>query len=251
MKESESIKLLRERLTGDNIFDAERQVFSKNSDGTIKKSVIKETYARVTLRPKRKSVDDESLIKEISGSAQIKRAKKMNNILDHASMNDKDGKALLMAKMIDQEGEEFGANVEKKSKVMQQNKTLNPEQTSDLMTTTRGSEYMWRQSRTAFKNTLGFSPISSQRKVDLFRKKIMAVNKEDWNFLKRNIYQNKQGKSKGIPKETTVLLVKNLTSYMIKMGESESEELDLSSKVLPVCFDAYSGGGRFLAIFIF
>ena len=35
MKESESIKLLRERSTGDNIFDAERQVFSKNSDGTI------------------------------------------------------------------------------------------------------------------------------------------------------------------------------------------------------------------------
>ena len=127
--------------------------------------MIKETYARVTLRPKRKSVDDESL-KEISGSAQIKRAKKMSNILDHASVKDKDGKASLMAKMIDQE-----------------RKTLNPEQTSDLMTTTRGSEYMWRQSRTAFKNTLGFSPISSQRKVDLFRRKIMAVNKEDWNFL--------------------------------------------------------------------
>ena len=68
MKESESIKLLRERLTGDNIFDAERQVFSKNSDGTIKESVIKEMYARVTLRPKRKPVDDESL-KDISGSA--------------------------------------------------------------------------------------------------------------------------------------------------------------------------------------
>ena len=133
--------------------------------------------------------------------------------IDHASVKDKDGKASLMAKIIDQEGEEFGANVEKKSKVMQQNKTLNPEQTSDLMTTTRGSEYMWRQSRTAFKNTLGFSPISSQRKVDLFRKKVMSVKKEDWNFLKRNIYQNKQGKSKGIPKETTVLLVKNLTSY--------------------------------------
>ena len=103
----------------------------------------------------------------------------MSNILDHASVKDKDGKALLMAKIIDQEGEEFGANVEKKSKVIQQNKTLNPEQTSDLMTTTRGSEYMWRQSRTAFKNTLGFSPISSQRKVDLFRKKVMAVKKED------------------------------------------------------------------------
>ena len=32
----------------------------------------------------------------------------MNNILDHASMKDKDGKASLMAKIIDQEGEEFG-----------------------------------------------------------------------------------------------------------------------------------------------
>ena len=188
----------------------------------LKRSVIREKYARVTVRQKRKSVDADSL-EEISGSAQIKRAKKMSNILDHASVKDKDGKASLMAKIIDQEGEEFGANVEKKSKVMQQNKTLNPEQTSDLMTTTRGSEYMWRQSRTAFKNTLGFSPISSQRKVDLFRKKVMSVKKEDWNFLKRNIYQNKQGKSKGIPKETTVLLVKNLTSYMVKMAESESE----------------------------
>ena len=46
----ESIKLVRERSSGDNIFDAERQVFSKNSDGTVKRSVIKETYARATLR---------------------------------------------------------------------------------------------------------------------------------------------------------------------------------------------------------
>ena len=45
-----------------------------------------------------------------------------------------------------------------------------------------------------------------------------------------------------------MLLVKNLTSYMIKMGESESEELDLSSKVLPVCFDADAGGGRFVLL---
>ena len=147
-------------------------MFSRNSDGTIKRSVIKETYARVTLRQKRKSVDDDSL-KEISGSAQIKRAKKMNNILDHASMKDKDGKASLMAKIIDQEGEEFGANVEKKSKVMQENKRLNPEQTSGLMTTTRGSEYMWRQSRTFFKNTLGFSPKSSQ-------KRLICTGKKSW-----------------------------------------------------------------------
>ena len=46
----ESIKIVKERSSGDNIFDAERQVFSKNSDGTVKRSVIKETYARATLR---------------------------------------------------------------------------------------------------------------------------------------------------------------------------------------------------------
>ena len=54
----ESIKLVRERSSGDNIFDTERQVLSKNPDGTLKRSVIKETYARVTLRGKRKSVDE-------------------------------------------------------------------------------------------------------------------------------------------------------------------------------------------------
>ena len=64
----------------------------------------------------------------------------------------------------------------------------------------------------------------------------MAVKKEDWNFLKRNIYQNKQGKSKGIPKETTVLLVKNLTSYMAKMAKSESDELDLASNFYTTAF---------------
>ena len=74
-------------------------MFSKNSDGTIKRSVIRETYARVTVRQKRKSVDGDSL-EEISESAQIKKAKKMSNILDHASVKDKDGKASLMAKII-------------------------------------------------------------------------------------------------------------------------------------------------------
>ena len=94
---------------------------------------------------------------------------------------------------------------------------LNPVQTSNLMTGTQTPEYVWRQARTAFNKTLGFSPISSQRKVDMVRKEIMVVKKDDWTFWKTKIYQNKQGKSKGIPKETktTVLLVKNLTYYGI------------------------------------
>ena len=96
----ESIKLVRERSSGD-IFDAERQVLSKNPDGTLKRSVIKETYARVTLRGKRKSVD------EVSDSGQMKRARKMSNILDHTLENDKDAKAAIVAKIIDHDGPEF------------------------------------------------------------------------------------------------------------------------------------------------
>ena len=96
----------RERSSGDNIFDAERQVFSKNSDRTVKRSVIKETYARVTLRGKQKSVD------EVSDSGQMKRARKMSNILDHTSENDKDAKAAIVVKIIDHEGPHFDSKTE-------------------------------------------------------------------------------------------------------------------------------------------
>ena len=54
MKESESIKLLRERSAGDNIFDAERQVFSKNSDGTIKKISDKRDVCKSDIKTKEK-----------------------------------------------------------------------------------------------------------------------------------------------------------------------------------------------------
>ena len=113
------------------------------------------------------------------------------------------------------------------------------------------TDYSWRVDRTAFLNTLGYTLISSQKEVEKVRKQILAVNKEDWAVLKMNIYQNKLGKSKDIPKETTVLLVKDLTTYIEKMAESESAALEVQSGVLPVCFDADAGGGRFLAVFTF
>ena len=51
------------------------------------------------------------------------------------------------------------------------------------------------------------SPISSQRKVDMVRKQIMIVTKNDWKLLNTNLEKNKQGKSIHIPKETPVLPV--------------------------------------------
>ena len=113
--------------------------------------MIKETYARVTLRGKRKSVD------EVSDSGHMKRARKMSNILDHTSENDKDAKAAIVAKVIDHEGPEFGSKIEMRSKVLQKSRKLNPEQTASLMAASGSIDYAWRVGRTAFLNTLGYT----------------------------------------------------------------------------------------------
>ena len=46
---------------------------------------------------------------------------------------------MLVAKIIDKEGVEFGENIMKKSKVMQETNKLNAQQTAGLMTHTRTS----------------------------------------------------------------------------------------------------------------
>ena len=246
------INLVRERSSGRNIFDAEKTVITNCEDGTTKKSVIKETYAKITIRKKRNQTDNENgKGNGISGSGEIKRAKAVDNILNHATEHDKGTKAALVAKIIDKEGSLFGQDILKKSKVMQETRQLNAEKTAGLITGVRGSEYLFRQIRTGLNNELGYSPLASQRKVEAFREKVMVAKKEDWDFQKMNIFTHKQGKSKGLPTETPVLQVKCLESYIVKMAQSEAMTLDLSAKELPICFDADAGGGRFLAVFAF
>ena len=89
----------------------------------------------------------------------------------------------------------------------------------------------------------------AEKKVEQHREKIMVVKKDYWKNEIKTIYPNKQGKNKHIPKETTVWSVKDLLTYIPKLAESE--DLDLSSKTLPVCFDGDAGGGRFVATFGF
>ena len=245
--ESGGFKLVRERSSGCNIFDTAKTSTFENSDGTVSSVVLKETWAKVTIRPKRKSIDDNGM----TCSGQSKRARAVSDILDHYSEQSPLAKAQIVSKIIDREGADFGKDVFKKSKVLQTTNQLDAEQTANLITLTRSSEYVWRQSRTAFNKELGFSPISSQRKVDKFRASVMPVRREDWNFLKKNIYKNKQGKNREIPSETMVLLVKDLTAYVTSMAENEKSQLDLTFGELPVCFDADGGGGRFVATFAF
>ena len=150
----------------------------------------------------------------VSGAGQIKRAKAVDNVLNHTSENDKKAKADMVAKIIDNEGARFGNDVLRKSKVMKETRQLNPEKTLGLMTKVRSSQYLFRQLRSELRDELGFSPISSQRKVDEFTQEVMVTKKEDWNFEKLKMYQNKEGKNKSVPTETPVLRVKSLESYV-------------------------------------
>ena len=134
---------------------------------------------------------------------------------------------------------------------MQATQTLSAEETVGMITGSRTPEFVWRQARTGFNKSLGYSPLASQKKVDAYRKKIMTVTKEDWDCQKMKIYQNKMGKNNGLATETPVWQVNNLEMYIVKHALSEASDLDLSSKELPVCVDADAGGGRFLAIFCF
>ena len=118
----------------------------------------------------------------------MKRAKAVGDILEHFSEHSSQVKAELVSKIIDREGANFGQNVFQNSKVLKEMNQLDREDTVGLMTGTRSSEYLWRQSRTAFNKKLGFSPISSQRQVDKYRESIRTVRKEDWDFVKKNIY---------------------------------------------------------------
>ena len=244
---NQHVKITKQRSSGPNIYDAEKIVLTKKKDGNIKKTVLKETIAIVTRRKRKHSGTDG----ELSGEAQRKRAKTADNILNHINENSKENKAKMISKIIDDEGKDFGNRVKLSSKVLKENESLTVSETSSLLTGTRSSEFLWRQARTAFKKTLGYSPLASAKKVEKYRKVNMTVKKEDWRFEKKNLYKYKQGKNKAKPQVTTVLMVKDLYDYIAKLAISESNDLDLSMGELPVCFDADAGGGRFVATFAF
>ena len=81
-KVGETLKLTRERSSGQNIHYAAKITVTKQKDGTLMKKVTKQTYANVTVREKRKHEDST----EISQEGYRKRAKMVSNILDHTSI---------------------------------------------------------------------------------------------------------------------------------------------------------------------
>ena len=84
----------RERSSGRNIFDASQKTILKQPDGTTTERVVKQTFANVTVREKRKNCDD-------SEAGLRKQAKLVDNILEHTSRQYKSTKARLLKEIID------------------------------------------------------------------------------------------------------------------------------------------------------
>ena len=155
---------MRERSSGPNIHDTEKIVLSKNSDGKVRKRLVLETVATITTRTRRKSGSD---AKGISNDTRRKRSKTVDNILNHVSENKKENKAKIISTIIDGEGKDFAKLVKISYKKSQENESLTVAETNSLQMGTRSSEYLWRQTRSAFLKTFGYSPLASAKKVDI------------------------------------------------------------------------------------
>ena len=97
--------------------------------------------------------------------------------MNHLSEHDENTKASLMSKVIDDEGTKFAEKVIKNSRALQENSSMSAEQTTSLISGTRTSDLVFRQMRTAFNKTIGYSQIASHKKVKKYRDEVMPVSK--------------------------------------------------------------------------
>ena len=74
--------------------------------------------------------------------------------------------------------------------------------------------------------------------------------REDWEETKETLYTQKQGKHTRDQKETTILRVKDLKSYIEKMASSKTDLKHLNDgKEIEICLDLDAGAGRVVAEF--
>ena len=98
-----------------NIVEVSRPVFKTMSDGTVKKTTIKETYAKVTTRTKNKENKDPDK-NELTRQTMRNRRISADEVIDHLTENSTDKKAEMVSQIIDSEGKEFANKVKRGSK---------------------------------------------------------------------------------------------------------------------------------------
>ena len=230
------------------ICETEKTFIVNNQNGIQTKKIIKETYANITTR-KRKNKDKEN--SNILGETHRKRTRSADSIINHLNENNKKDKAIMMARIIDNEGEAFGKEVKNHSHALKANNAFSVEETHELQVATNSSDYLWRQTTSAFTKTMGYSPFASAKKVEKYRSENLCIDKSDWIFERKDLYKYKQGKMRAKPEDTAVIRVKDLPEYITKIAKSEKSDLDLKEGKLLCCFDADAGGGRFVTSFGF
>ena len=96
------------------IIETERVIYSE--DGTTKKGVIKEQFAKVTRRKSMdaENIDPDNLKKEANNVRHL--SEKVQNVHEHFAGDDIANKASILASIVDKEGSDLAASLFSKSK---------------------------------------------------------------------------------------------------------------------------------------
>ena len=250
----ETFKVVREKSSGRNIFEAERSVFTLNQEGgEQKKAVIKDVYAKITTRKRANegSYGDTNAKKHKMSSRGLRyHATNVNNILEHVSAHDKETQAVLVAKVVDQNGPEFAKDVLKNSKEIQNDLKMTPFETASMQAGLGIPDNGGIKMRTAMNKAKGWNMLASHKKVKAIREETLPFGKEAWDFQSHNLYKNKQGNNKKMQTKTKVAIVKDLHSYIQLHANMEGNMLKDQDE-LPLVLGGDAGGGRFVAEFSF
>ena len=131
-----------------------------------------------------------------------------------------------MAELGNTQGPEIAEGVAKNSKELKQKNKFTKEKTAGLISALNLSDCQLKQLRTACNKELGANPFASAHKVSEARKKILVVDKDDWEVTYHDLYRNEMGKNADRKKRTCLLNVKNLKSYIQKMALAEKRNLE-------------------------
>ena len=150
------------------------------------------------------------------------------------SAHDKGTQAIIMAKVVDQNGKDFANEVTKNSREIQNDLKMTPFETASMLAGAGLPDNGGIKLRTAMNKTKGWNVLASHKKVLMVRQNVLPFGKDAWKFETHNLYKNKQGNNKRLQKQTMVAIVKDLHSYIQLHANSESDMLNEEAKELPI-----------------
>ena len=175
-----------------SIMETRRETITQNKDGTIKRSILTEQFANVTIRNHEDIENDNPNHPKKRKRHQIQG---FNDILEHMSGGNVEMKTNILSRVIDTQGTNVAAGVVKNSKEIQMSNKLSKEQTAALISGSNMSDYQVKQLRTACNKELGQNPFASANKVTQARTEQLSISKDDFEATYQDLYSNKMGKN--------------------------------------------------------